>query len=458
MKNKIYILLVLSMGLLSSQVAFAQENEISLQDVNQDDLGNVTDAFQENFFEALKQKGIENYEKAITALKVCEKIQPESAVVHFEMGKNYMYLKNYEAAVQSLQKANRLKPNQEWVLLELMEAHYQNRNYEPAILIAKNLISYDTKYQNNLADLYLKSQMYDELLSLLDTLDAQFGINEFRLDLRQQIYTLTNNTSAKIQTLKDAIKINPENEMNYLNLVFIYSEEGNEKQAFEAAEEMKKNFPTSKIVHLALYKFYLNSNNTKGALESMKIVLKAEEIDPESKFKVLNDFLNFVNANPQYEEELKEVTGIFSESESSPGVYQKLGEYFLAKDQKDQALTYFMLGIEKNLDDYKLLSNTLLLQLDLTKYKEAADLSEKALEIFPAQPFIYLTRGIALNMGKDYKEAEQILTFGLDYVIANPKMEVEFYEQLSIAYTGLGNPEKASDFQKKAKQSNKTVN
>ncbi len=29
-----------------------------------DQLGDVTDAFQENFFEALKQKGIENYELA----------------------------------------------------------------------------------------------------------------------------------------------------------------------------------------------------------------------------------------------------------------------------------------------------------------------------------------------------------------------------------------------------------
>ena len=38
-----------------------------------DDLGNVTDAFQENFFEALKQKGIENYELALDALRKAEK-------------------------------------------------------------------------------------------------------------------------------------------------------------------------------------------------------------------------------------------------------------------------------------------------------------------------------------------------------------------------------------------------
>ena len=37
-----------------------------------DDLGNVSDDFQVHFFEALKQKGIENYELALNALDKAE--------------------------------------------------------------------------------------------------------------------------------------------------------------------------------------------------------------------------------------------------------------------------------------------------------------------------------------------------------------------------------------------------
>ncbi|HSP83626.1 MAG TPA: tetratricopeptide repeat protein, partial [Gillisia sp.] len=308
MKRSVSIIFPVVISLLLSGPVLGQDEDIIMQEVNEDDLGNVTDVFQENFFEALKQKGIENYEKAVTALLQCEKIEPENPVVHFELGKNYRLLENYDEAIQSLQKANRLKPNQEWVMVELMETYYDNNDYEPAILIAQKLVPFNTKYNNNLADLYLRAKKYDELLVLLDKLDAQLGINEFRLGLRQQIYAMTENTPAQIQVLKDAIKANPENEVNYLNLVFVYSAEGMQKEAFDAAEDMRNKFPASKVVHLALYKFYLDSNNTPGALESMKTVLKAEEIDPESKFKVLNDFLGFVNENPQYENELKEVT------------------------------------------------------------------------------------------------------------------------------------------------------
>src|SRR5690606_14293967 len=189
-----------------------------------------------------------------------------------------------------------------------------------------------------------------------------------------------------------------------------------------------------------------------------KTVFKSEEIDPESKFKVLNDFLNFVMTHPGYDKELREVTTLFAEMENSPGVYKKLGEYYLIKDQKEKALSYFELGINQDLDNFDLLQNTLLLQIDLQKFKEAEKLSAQALEIFPGQPIIYLIRGVALNNLKEFGKAEEILRFGLDYVIENKKMEVDFFEQLAIAYYGLGNSVKAREAQDKANQINKTIN
>ena len=75
----------------------------SQDEEREDDLGDVTDAFQTNFFEALKQKGIENYELALNAL---DRAQNESegkpeqlAAVYFERGKNLAALKRYDEAL-----------------------------------------------------------------------------------------------------------------------------------------------------------------------------------------------------------------------------------------------------------------------------------------------------------------------------------------------------------------------
>jgi hypothetical protein len=42
------------------------------------------------------------------------------------------------------------------------------------------------------------------------------------------------------------------------------------------------------------------------------------------------------------------------------------------------------------------------------------------------------------------------LETGLDYLFDNAELEKEFYEQLAVAYTGLGNTIKAANFAKKA--------
>jgi hypothetical protein len=59
---------------------------------------------------------------------------------------------------------------------------------------------------------------------------------------------------------------------------------------------------------------------------------------------------------------------------------------------------------------------------------------------------------------KEFKEAEEILTYGLDYLIDDPQMTIDFYEQLSNTYTGLGNAAKNNEYREKAEQLKKTLN
>jgi hypothetical protein len=41
------------------------------------------------FYESLKKKAIENYDKVILGFGAMFKIEPENATIHFELGKNY---------------------------------------------------------------------------------------------------------------------------------------------------------------------------------------------------------------------------------------------------------------------------------------------------------------------------------------------------------------------------------
>ena len=450
-KKARYILLFLFGIFLFPNPTYAQ----NLVKPPTDDLGNVTDQFQEYFFEALKQRGIENYELAIEALRKAEKAannnEENKAVVYFEMGKNLSKLKRYDEAEINYKKVLAWDSEKIEVMEALYDLYYDSRNYDAAIPLVIKLITYDSDYKEDLANLYNRTKQYDKALDLLDELDKEWGESNYRNALRNQIYRVTGNTSEAINKLEEKIDKNPKSEQEYLNLIFLYSDEGNSKKAFETAKELLKQKPNSKLVHLALYKYFLEENNIKDAVNSMNIVFSSQEIEKESKNKVLEDFLLFTKKNPSFK---TEIDGLITETllKDNSHVQLLLGDYYLSEGNKVKALQYYVEGVKNDEDNYGLIKNTILLQIEVENYKDAVELSNQGLEIFPAQPLLYLMNGVANNNLKNATIAIESLETGLDYLFDNPKMEYDFYQQLSISYSLNGNKKKANFYAKKASE------
>ncbi|WP_341216387.1 tetratricopeptide repeat protein [uncultured Wocania sp.] len=448
MKKQICILF-----LLFGMVFFPQENyaQVDFNKKPDDDLGDVDDKFQEFFYEALKQKGIENYDRSVEVLLKCIEIDNSVSVLYFELGKNYIKLKNFGAAEDAFKDAIKKEPDNEWFLDELYGFYAEQNDYDKAIKTVKQLVKYHPDYKEDLASLYVRTKNYNEALKILDELDLEFGISVARDMLRNQIYEATGRKKDQIKNLESRVENNPDKESNYLALIFRYSENNEKNKAFETAKELLKINPNSQMVHLALYKFYLDDNNTENAIESMKIVLKSNQIKPDAKLKVLSDFVNFVRNNPEYEADLVEVTSLVGDSNNSKTLVE-LGQYYLKNGDKIKALKYYEDALALEVDNFQVLRNVLLLYVDLKKYNLASEKSKNALEKYPSQPIFYLINGVALNALNQSKKAVEILESGLDFIIDDTKMEADFYNQLSKAYTLLNNTAKAKTFSDKAKQ------
>ncbi len=448
MKQKIYILILLFGIVVFPQVNYAQ---VDFNKKPNDDLGNVEDKFQELFYEALKQKGIENYDRSVNALLKCIELDNSVPVLYFELGKNYMKLKNFGAAEDALKKAVSKDLDNEWFLDALYGFYMEQNEFDKAIKTVKQLVKFHSDYKENLAALYVKTKDYKDALKILDELDAEFGISVERDFMRNQIYEATGRKKDQIKNLEARVEDDPDKESNYLQLIFRYSENNEQEKAFETAKELLKINPNSQIVHLALYKFYLDDNNAEKAIESMKIVVKSPEIKPEAKLKVLTDFVQFVGNNPQYEADLVEATALVSDSNNSKTLTE-LGQYYLAKSNKPKALEYFESALKIDGENFNVLRNVLLLYIDLQKFNLAEKKSYEVIQKYPAQPLFYLINGVALNQLNQPKKATDVLEMGLDFIIDDNKMEIDFYNQLSISYSLLSNTAKAKTFSDKAKQ------
>ena len=220
---KILIVLIILLPFLNfGQVDFNQRPD--------DDLGNVSDKYQELFFEALKHKGIENYGRAIEALQKCLAIDDSKAVIYYELGKSFSKLKNFGEAETALKKAISMQPDNEWFLDELYEVYAQQNDLDNAIKTVKQLVKYHPDYKQDLATLYIKKEKYKAALSILDELDASLGTNDLRDQMRNDIYTITGDTGDRIDNLKERITSNPNNEDNHLKLIYRYSQIGKKKR------------------------------------------------------------------------------------------------------------------------------------------------------------------------------------------------------------------------------------
>lgn len=446
MKKQFYILIILFGIILIPQASFAQ---VDFNKPPDDDLGNVEDEYQEFFFEALKQKGIENYQRAIDALQKCLNLDSKKPIIYFELGKNYKLLENYESAEANLLKAESMQPDNEWILDELYDVYAKEGDLENAIKTVKQLVDFHPDYKQDLASLYIRNGNYQEALLLLDELDKELGTNEVRDTMRNNIYDLTGNSKDRIENLEQRVANNPNNEQNYLRLIYRYSQSGNSKKAYDAAQKWLSQTPDSKLVHLALYKFYLDDGETERAINSMKIVLNTPEIDGAAKTKVLKDFVNFVSKNPQYEKELIEVTAQAGANTTAEEAIN-LGQYYLKSGDKVKALQSFEDALNKEPDNFTAIKTILLLRLDLNQFDEVVTQSNSVLELYPAQPILYLLNGVANNKLNKPKAAIDNLQMGLDYLIDDPKMETDFYLQLSEAHKLDNNISQSQAFAKKA--------
>ncbi len=152
-----------------------------------EDVALAKDDFQDSFYESLKQKGIENYDKAIIELEKCLKIQPENATIYFELGKNYLAEKEYKKAFDSFESATKIDSNNRWFWVGMYDVCYETKDFEKAIPIVIKLIEFKKEYKEELVSLYMNTNQFDKALDLINELNDTVGKLELHDNYKAQI-------------------------------------------------------------------------------------------------------------------------------------------------------------------------------------------------------------------------------------------------------------------------------
>lgn len=402
-----------------------------------EEIGAVTDEFRDAFFEALRQKGIGNHDKAITALEKCLKLKPSEASLYNELGKNQLLLKRYDEAYASFEKASQMDPANRWYLNGMYDVLYETKDWDKAIGIVRKLIPFDASLNEDLVSLYMNTRQFDKALALINEMNDTVGRSEKRDLYKADILSDPKYAGLEEDALRARIKKDPKDESAYLELILLYSNSGQAGKADAVTQQLEAEIPTSDWAQVGLFKRYLAQNDGAKAVAAMDQLLKSDKVDDKIKHRIINEFLLFTQKNPQYAGALEKAASAFS-GDKQVKTAKEIGKFYQSKGDWDNAITYYEKDAADNPSD---LETALLLLQGYTEkqdYRKMASRSGALIEVYPMQPELYYYNGMAQNQLGQFQKAKAILLSGIDYIVDSPTLEANFNIQIGEACNGLG--------------------
>ena len=429
---------------------FSFGNQLFAQQ-NPEDIALEENKTEDYFFEALAQRGIENYDKAIVAIQKCLEKEPKNPAFLYELGKNQLDAKDYVAAEITFKSAVEIDNKQRWYWNGLYDVYYETKNFDKAIGVVQKLIEFDPNMREDLVSLYMNTDQKEKALYLLKEMEASSHLTKTMEFYKLKLESSKEFASPKKETLEKGIKEHPKYEQNYIDLISLYLSFNQEEKAFEVARVLEKEIPNSDWAHVSLVKFYLASNDGINASKSMFKVLMNSKIDLKIKHRVFNEFLIFAVKNPTFFTDVDAAIPYFDNG-PEVAVAKEVAKFFWKKSDLDKAIYYFEIAIKKSPDDIESLNYFLEVLQQKQDYQRLVVKATECIELFPTQPNYYYYAGLGYNQLKNYKKAKENLENGLDFVIEDLKLEADFYEQLVISCEFLNDLKAKQLYASKLKQ------
>ncbi len=268
-KNAFYSFIVILVLFVTPLMLHSQEEkEINVAQSAEVFLEEYSDDFQENFFEALKQKGIENYDKTINLLLKCKQLDSQNRVVDHELAKAYYEDKKYTIGEGYAIEALISEPDNPWYLETLVDILEKQGN---SIAMVTSRIPYDNpKLKENLALTYFKRGKYETALTVL----KEVSKTSFSEDLTTKI----NDSVEKRNARRVATSVTGENSnvaatnpmQDYQLKIKGLMRTNSYAILLQVSEEALETYPSQPFFYYA-QGYALNKNNThKEAIEVLE--------------------------------------------------------------------------------------------------------------------------------------------------------------------------------------------
>jgi tetratricopeptide (TPR) repeat protein len=445
-----FLFVVLTLFLLSScKTSQKGTNSEAKQGTKQTPLSDKERVdFEYIFFNGNKEKLLGNYDLAETLFSQALKLDPNSSATMYELANIYAFQNNKNQALFYSKKAALLDPKNVWYQLLYAECLKENKQpTEVAVVYEKLVKDYPDRidFYYELANAYLYTNKLSDALKIYDKVETRFGVTEESSMQKMKIYKTTGNFDKSVAEAQKLIKAFPKEGKYYGMLGELYEDKGLSEKALQAYNDLLKVDPTNAYVHLSLADYYRNQKQNEKAFEEIKIAFKSNDLDIDTKVKILLSYYSITETYPELKSDADELCKIIVEVHPDEAKAFSIYGDFLYRDKKfEEARIQYRKAISLDKEKYALWNQLLDIDSYLKDFVSMQKESKEAMELFPNQVKPYYFNGISNTQLKNYKDAVEALSEGKEFVFNDKPLLAQFYSIIGDDQNQLKNNE-ASD-------------
>jgi tetratricopeptide (TPR) repeat protein len=293
-----------------------------------------------------------------------------------------------------------------------------------------------------------------DAIKALDKTEDQVGLFPELSIQKFQLYTQLKEWEKAENELLEARKLFPQDPQILAFLIDFYFQQGKQNEALAFLKQLVEADPQNGNAHMALADLYQQQGEMALAMNEFKLAISCTDIDLDTKMKVLiNVYESSLIVDPSVYDLLDALIAAYPD-QAKP--YSILGDFLMKDEENEEALQAYRKALEFEQAQYPIWNQVMLMEYEAGKFQDLYSDSKKCLDYFPAIASVYLLNGIAAVQIKEFQEASDVLTVGLDFSIGDNVLSSEMYAQLGEAYFGLKKKEEGVDAYNRAVEKNKT--
>jgi len=416
--------------------------------------------FKNKFHEANSEKMIGHYDKSIRLFNECLVLNPNSAASYFGLSEIYLKQNNQEKGLTYAQKSYDLNKTNKWYLIHLADLYHTVGNYHQSSNLYEILFDdfneTNIEYRYKLVEALIYSNQNAKAIQQLNKIELETGKTPELSLTKHDLYNALGKKDLANQEIESLLKEYPTDESIRLQLLDYYLQTNQVTRATDVANDILKLNPKSGDAYLGLADIEIRSNHIDKSFDYLDRGFQDESVDIKRKMSLLNGLTTYAfdKKDPNSVLINKRLASLYQNMEfnenNNSDFLMLYGTYLNMNSQTLKAREKFAKSCQLNPSDYRAWDGLLNVDYSAGLFDSLFVDGQKAIELYPTQPMVYLLTGIGGYESNHFEEAEEFLILGQDFVVNDKELSSEFEYHLGKTYWKSGEKDEGEKYFSKA--------